>query len=73
MTPPPTVTRSGASVPAVAERFTQEELEALRDRAFSLAQEQEQDASLRAALQLLAEAAGNVAPKVASAPAPPDA
>ncbi len=57
----------------MAERFTQEELQALHDRAMELAQEQEQDASLRTALQLLAESALNVAPKIPTAPAPEDA
>ena len=36
----------------------------------ALAQEQEMDASLRTALQLLAEAAANVVPKLPTAPAP---
>ena len=62
-----------ATVPRVAEPFTQDELQALQERAMELAQEQEQDASLRTALQLLGEAAGNLVPKVATAPAPPDA
>ena len=53
-----------ASVHPVAERFTQEELQQLQDRAHELAQDQESDAGLRAALQLLAEAAGNLIPKV---------
>ena len=44
--------------------FTQAELEELQQRATELAQEHESDASLRAALQLLAEAAGNVVPRV---------
>jgi hypothetical protein len=57
----------------MAKRFTQEELEEIRDRANELAIEQDQDASLRTALQLLAEAAGNVVPKIPTAPAPPDA
>jgi hypothetical protein len=48
----------------VAEPFTPEELEALQQRANELALEQESDAGLRAALQLLAEAAGNLIPKV---------
>ena len=55
--------RSG-SVPAVAERFTAEELEALHQRANELAVEQETDASLRAALQAFAETAANLAVKV---------
>ena len=57
----------------MAEPFSQEELQQLQERAMELAHEQEQDASLRAALQLLGEAAGNLTPKVATAPAPPDA
>jgi hypothetical protein len=48
----------------VAEPFTEEELQALEKRALELAHEQESDASLRAALQLFAEAAANLAPKV---------
>ena len=48
----------------MAERYTQEELQQLQDRAHELAQDQESDAGLRAALQLLAEAAGNLIPKV---------
>jgi hypothetical protein len=48
----------------VAEPFTPEELRALQERADELALEQETDASLRTALQLLAEAAGNLIPKV---------
>ena len=54
----------------MAERFTTEELQALHDRAMELAAEQEMDASLRTALQLLAEAAGNVVPKLPTAPSP---
>ena len=57
----------------MAELFTQEELQQIQDRAMELAHEQEQDASLRSALQLLGEAAGNLIPKVATAPAPPEA
>ena len=57
----------------MAELFTQEELQEIQDRAMELAHEQEQDASLRAALQLLAEAAGNLVPKIPTAPAPPEA
>jgi hypothetical protein len=56
----------------VAERFTTEELQALHDRAMELAAEQEMDASLRTALQLLAEAAGtpvHIHPDVARATA----
>ena len=47
-----------------------EELQSLQDRAMELAAEQEMDASLRTALQLLAEAAGNVVPKLPTAPSP---
>ena len=54
----------------MTERFTAEELQALHERAMALAQEQEMDASLRTALQLLAEAAANVVPKLPTAPAP---
>ena len=57
----------------MAERFSQEELQELADRAMELAHEQEQDASLRAALQLLAESAANLIPKIPTAPAPEDA
>ena len=49
---------------AVAEMFTQAELEELQQRAQDLSQEHESDASLRAALQLLGEAAGNLIPRV---------
>ena len=49
---------------ALAEAFTEEELKALEARALELAHEQESDASLRAALQLFAEAAANLATKV---------
>jgi hypothetical protein len=48
----------------MAEPFTAEELKALQDRANELALEQESDASQRTALQLLAEAAGNLIPKL---------
>lgn len=54
----------------MAERFTQEELKALQDRAMELAQEQEADASLRTGLQLLGEAAGNLIAKIPTAPSP---
>ena len=47
------------------ELFTRDEVEEIRDRAFALAGEYESDASLRAALQLLGEAADNLVPKVA--------
>ncbi len=50
----------------MAEGFTVQELEELRDRAHELGTE-EQDASLRAALQLLGEAAHNLVPKVQAA------
>ncbi|MDQ3993980.1 MAG: hypothetical protein M3265_04215 [Actinomycetota bacterium] len=50
----------------MAEDFSVEELEELRDRAHALANA-EQDASLRAALQLLGEAADNLVPKVQAA------
>jgi hypothetical protein len=58
--------KSGAAdtVAAVAEMFTQAELQELQQRAQDLAQEYESDASLRAALQLLGEAAGNLIPRV---------
>ena len=49
---------------SVAELFTAEELEELQQRAQDLAFEHESDASLRAALQLLGEAAGNLIPRV---------
>ena len=48
----------------MAELFTREELEELQQRAQELATEHESDASLRAALQLLGEAAGNLLPRV---------
>ena len=51
---------------AMAEPFTVEELEELRDRALELGSD-EADASLRAALQLLGEAADNLVPKVHAA------
>ena len=50
------------------ELFSQEELEELQQRASELASEHEDDASLRTALQLLAEAAGNLIPKLTSGP-----
>ncbi len=49
----------------MAELFTQEELEELERRATELAHEHESDVTLRSGLQLLAEAAANLAPKVA--------
>ncbi len=54
----------------MAERFSQQELQELHDRAMELAQEQEADASLRTGLQLLAEAAANLVPKIPTAPSP---
>jgi hypothetical protein len=48
----------------VAELFTHEELKELEKRAYELAQEYDDDPSLRQALQLLAEAAGNVQPRL---------
>jgi hypothetical protein len=50
----------------VAELFTEEELGEIRDRAHELAREEE-DPGLRAALQLLGEAAENLIPKVSAA------
>ena len=50
----------------MAEAFTVRELEELRDRAQELGRD-EDDASLRAALQLLGEAAHNLIPKVQAA------
>jgi hypothetical protein len=50
----------------VAEAFTEQELEGLRDRAHALARDEE-DPGLRAALQLLGEAADNLIPKVRAA------
>lgn len=52
------------SVAPVAEMFTQAELEEIQERATELAQGDETDASTRTALQLLAEAAANVVPRV---------
>ena len=51
----------------MADLFTRQELEQLQARASQLASEYEDDASLRAALQLLAKAAGNLIPKVSAA------
>ncbi len=48
----------------MAQPFTQEELEQLQQRAMELSHEQESDAGLRSALQLFAEAAGNLAHKI---------
>jgi hypothetical protein len=50
----------------LADRFSVQELEELRDRAHALGTAEE-DASLRAALQLLGEAADNLIPKVQAA------
>ncbi len=50
----------------MAELFTEEELGEIRDRAHELARD-EQDPGLRAALQLLEEAADNLVPKVRAA------
>jgi hypothetical protein len=47
----------------VAELFTEDELKEIEDRAYQLSREQD-DPGLRDALQLLAEAARNVAPKL---------
>ena len=52
----------------MAELFTAEELEAIRDRAHELATDEE-DAGLRAALQLFGETADNLIPKVRAAAA----
>ena len=51
----------------MAELFTQQELEEIQERAMQLASEREDDASLRTALQLFGEAAGNLIPKVTAA------
>jgi hypothetical protein len=48
------------------EQFTARELEELRDRAHELARDEE-DPGVRAALQLLGEAADNLVPKVQAA------
>jgi hypothetical protein len=50
----------------VAELFTREELKQIEDRAYELSQQHDDDPSLREALQLLAEAARNVQPKLPS-------
>ncbi len=50
----------------MAEAFTEQELEGLRDRAHELARDEE-DPGVRAALQLLGEAADNLIPKVRAA------
>ena len=56
----------------MAEPFSPEELQQLHDRAMELAQDQESDASLRTSLQLLAEAAANLMPKIGGTPADAD-
>ena len=48
----------------MAEMFTQEELQELQDRSNELASANDADASLRTGLQLLAEAAANLIPKI---------
>ena len=53
----------------MADLFSQQELEAIQQRASELATQHEADAGLRAALQLLAEAAGNLIPKIPAAEA----
>ena len=50
----------------MAEAFSEQELESLRDRAHELARD-EDDPGLRSALQLLGEAADNLIPKVRAA------
>ena len=50
----------------MADLFTHEELKELEDRAYELAQQHDDDPSLRQALQLLAEAARNVQPRLPS-------
>ena len=50
----------------MAEAFTEQELEELRDPAHELAREQD-DPGLRSALQLLGETADNLIPKVRAA------
>ena len=48
----------------MAELFSTDELEGIQQRALELASEYEDNASLRTALQLLGEAAGNLIPKI---------
>lgn len=48
----------------MADLFTREELKQIEERAYELSQEHGDDPSLREALQLLAEAARNVQPKL---------
>jgi hypothetical protein len=50
----------------MAEAFTEQELDELRERAHELARD-EDDPGLRTALQLLEEAADNLIPKVRAA------
>jgi hypothetical protein len=52
----------------VAEPFSPDELQELHDRAMELASEQESDASVRTALQLFAESAANLMPKIGGVP-----
>jgi hypothetical protein len=56
----------------VAEPFSPDELQQIHDRALELAQDQESDASLRTGLQLFAEAAANLMPKIGGTPADAD-
>ena len=49
--------------------FTREELESIRDRALGESMEEE-DSSIRAALQVLGEAAANLAMKLPGGPEP---
>ena len=51
----------------MAEMFTVDELRSLQERAESLAKEHESDAGLRAALQVLGEAAANLNQKLPGA------
>jgi hypothetical protein len=51
----------------VAELFTREELEQLERRARQLAQDYDDEPSLRESLQLLAETAANLIPKLGMA------
>ena len=52
----------------MADPFSPDELQELHDRAMALAQEQESDASIRTALQLFAESAANLMPKIGGTP-----
>lgn len=56
----------------MAEPFSPDELQELHDRAMQLAQDQESDASVRTGLQLLAEAAANLMPKIGGTPSDAD-